>query len=918
MKYLITIIVSLFTIHINAQNTITGTVLDSLQNPLVGATVILLEEADSTMAGFGITGGKGQYRVEDVVDGNYLLQVTYIGYRSHSQSIQVNDNESINSITLANADETLATAVVNGERIPMLIKQDTIVYNADAFGSSPSDVVEDLLKKLPGVEVARDGSIKAHGKQVQNVMVDGKEFFGSDPTIATKNLPADAIDKVEVFDKKSEAAEFTGIDDGNEEKTINLTLKEDKKNGYFGNAEGGLGTSKRFKSKANVNRFSPNLQLAAIGMANNVNQQGFSPNEYINFMGGIGAFMSNGGSFNLGGDGLPITRGLSDGFSETYAGGLNFNYDFGKKTQLRSSYFYSNLGHVIDKTTTTTHYLPDNNYDTEHITAQNNQTTGHRLNLKLEHKIDSTKRMTIKSNIGYNTGNTNDISTQKTFDVNGDLENIGDNSFNSNRSQLNLDNRLIYRQKFKKVGRSFVVNLNSKIGNTDETALLNALNQFYAKGGLLTSSTLTNQDQINTQNQNDYSAKVTYTEPLSKGQYLDFSFTNQNNNTDTNKDFFDLLNGTRTLNQTLSDLFARDYNYSRGGLKYKRNTKQSKLTLGLDYMNAQLTGLSQMSEVPSNSNFAKLLPSLRYDFDFPGTRNLNFAYSTALREPSLREMQPILNNADPLNIYIGNPNLDAAYEHDAGLSFMSFDQFSGINIFGRVQGTYTTNMISYSRSIDSLFRQVIKPINVDKDYRFFSYLNFGAPIKPIKAQLNLSIQTLYNQGYFMLNDEENQTNRWNTTYEWSIENKKKEMLDLAIGSSLIHSTTNYLSNETLNQNYLNQSYFIDLDLKLGKEKNWNFGSSFDYTVYSKEVFGNQAPVALWSAFVSRYVLDKRLEIKLAGFDLLNQNIGVNRVANFNYLEESATSSLGRFFMLSVGYKMKGFGKKDGVSVEFGR
>ena len=249
----------------------------------------------------------------------------------------------LGQIEMIPSAEVLSEVEVTADHVALEIRKDTISYNADAFQTQPNAAVEDLLKKLPGLEVDQEGNVKAQGEDVQNVLVDGKEFFGTDPKIATKNLPADAIDKVEVYDRKSEMAEFSGVDDGEREKTINLRLREDKKKGVFGNLEAGYGTDERYKAKASLNRFSKNSQLSFLGLANNVNEQGFSVNEFLNFSGGMSRMMqSGGGRIRLGGDNsVPISQGLSDGLAKTLAGGVNYNLEFADKFDLRSSYFYN-------------------------------------------------------------------------------------------------------------------------------------------------------------------------------------------------------------------------------------------------------------------------------------------------------------------------------------------------------------------------------------------------------------------------------------------------------------------------------------------------------------------------------------------------------------------------------------------------
>jgi len=302
-----------------SQHILQGTILDESETPLIGATVVLLEPVDSSMVSFAISDNDGIFTLEDVESGSYVLQVSFVSYSSLYAEIVVKGEKKIKlgSYNLVPISEVLQEVTVKAEHIPMGVIGDTISYNAAAFKTKPGATVEDLLKKLPGVEVSRDGSIKAMGEDVENVLVDGKEFFGDDPKIATKNLEAEAVDKVQVFDKKSEIAEFTGVDDGEEEKTINLKLKEEYKKGGFGSANLAGGPASIYDAKLNYNRFSPKMQAAVILSGNNINKQPFSFNEYIGFMGGLGNAVSNfSANMNFsefGGGGAP--QGITDNIS---------------------------------------------------------------------------------------------------------------------------------------------------------------------------------------------------------------------------------------------------------------------------------------------------------------------------------------------------------------------------------------------------------------------------------------------------------------------------------------------------------------------------------------------------------------------------------------------------------------------------
>ncbi|MCP3931430.1 MAG: TonB-dependent receptor [Bacteroidetes bacterium] len=898
---------------------IIGTVLDTTESALTGATVLLLQAEDSVLTSFAITDQKGEFLIKKVHKGDYLLQISYLGYQNYFESLPVlpeNGDVNMGVIHLQPQTALLDAVIVEAEHTPMMIKKDTIEYNAVAFKTIPNAPVEDLLKKLPGVEVGRDGSIRAQGQNVGQVLVDGKEFFGKDPTIATKNLPADAVDKVQVFDKKTEMEEFSGIDDGRREQTINLKLKEDKKKGYFGNVTGGYGDMGRYEGKANINRFSKKMQLSGIGMLNNTNQQGFSINDYINLMGGIQNMMSGGGgamkiSLNTADMGLPINNGLSNGFVTSAAGGLNLNYDLGKNTELSTSYFYSGIQNDIEREVFRQSLLGEERFSAEEEGTQYSKNNNHRLNFKLNHKIDSFQNITLRSNIGMNDGLSENSTGSSTFNTENVLENSNQRDYNSEGDNLNFDANLTYRRKFNKRGRTFSANVNFGKQANDRYGNLYSENAFYSSGSFL--SDTIRQRQAFENRQMDYGARFSFSEPLGKRKYLEFNYSRQNYSNELVKDFFDIFTYPVSgdyLNHELSQHYNRDYIYDRGGLNFKLNRKKFNLTTGLSVQNSQLDGEIFSKELTINKSYTHFLPSFNGNYDFAPTRNLSFYYRTFVQEPSLEQLQPIVDNSDPLNVYIGNPELRPEYHHNMNLHFMSFDQFTFTNIFGSLDANYTTNKITNATTIDSLFRQSIQPINVDKDFRLSGFLSFGTPLKFIKSKINITTNLMYNRGILYVNNLENNADRYITSIDVNLENrKKKDIIDVIAGVKLARNSTHYSISDEQDQRFLSQLYYADITLNLGKT--WTIGSTFDYTIYKGETFGNPQEVAIWNASLSRYILkDRRGQLKLSAVDLLNQNIGINRSSNLNYIQDERIRSLGRYFLLSFTYSLSGFGEEE--------
>jgi hypothetical protein len=912
-----------------AQFTLSGSVVDSSRQALANATLALLQASDSVLLSFALSDAEGKFTLKRVAAGEYLLQVSYLGFQTNTQRVEVRGDLKLPPIEMRSKAVSMEEVKIEGERTPIFIKKDTIEYNADAFRTQPGDNVEQLLKRLPGVEVDKDGNVKAMGEDVQKVLVDGKEFFGNDPKMATKNLPAEVVDRVQVFDQKSDLAEFTGVDDGQRQKTINLNLKEDKKKGAFGNVMGGYGQTNweqglsnpehLYTSKLNVNRFTAKSQLSVIGMLNNVNQQGFSINEYINFMGGMQSLMSGGGGgirlrLNAGAAGIPLNTGgtLNNGFVETGAGGLNFNADLGKKTELSTSYFFNHIANTLDQQTTREQFLNQDLFRTEEQSEQLTDNQNHRLNLRLRHEIDSMSNLLFRANASYNQSELLQLSESATRDLEGVTENASLRDNSSVGNNLNATGSLSYRRRFQKKGRSLVATLDGSFQENEQSASLFSINSFRPDAPRSFADTI-EQEHGQTNDQLNWGGKLSYTEPLGNRKYLQFNLEHKYFQNDWNREVYDLQpqqEPKRVLNTQLSNAYDRRYQYERGGMSLLVNGKKSSLTASMDLQRSLLDGELITLDTSIRQSFVNILPRLRYRYDFATTRNLSVDYRTNVQEPSLEQLSPIIDNTDPLNVYIGNPELRPEYNHNLNLRFMSFSQFSFTNFFAVLRARYTSNRITNAKWVDSLFRQITQPVNVDNDLNLSLFSNFGTPLRFIKSTLRLQANSNYSRSILFVNNIENRVNRLSGTFGISLENRKKDKVDAIIGAKFSPTQTRYSVSVEQNQDFVNQNYYADLTLNLGK--NWMIKTSFDYTLYGGEVFGEDQSIALWEASITRYLLkNRRGQLTLTGFDLLNQNQGINRSSTFNYVEETQVRTLSRYVLLSFTYNLSKFGAQQG-------
>lgn len=891
--------------------TIEGSVIDSNKVALEFTSVVLLQSQDSILVGFSITNKDGLFRIDGIEAGSYLLNASFLGYKDYYKTVDIKGEEStikIDMVQLEAASALLDEVTINATHIPIQIKNDTVEYNADAFKTQAGDNVEELLKKLPGIEVEKDGTIKAHGEEVEKIMVEGKEFFSGDPTIATKNLPADIVDKIQVFDKDSEMAEFTGIDDGEQQKTINIGLKEGKKAGYFGAATVGYGSDERYDSKFNINRFGKKLQISGVGMINNVNKQGFSFNEYVGFMGGLSNLMRSGGRNNS--SGLNISQGLGDGFVDTGALGFNINYDFGKKTDWNNSYFLNQIKNKLESSLQRINLLGNSGFDTDQNSLTENQNLSHALNGRFKHEIDSTQNFTITYRLGYNDGESNIISDTKNLSEAGTRisGSATDNSSNANR--LNFNTTLTYRKRLKKQGRFLTGDFRFGNTNNDQEAYLQSVNIFNRMGMVEEANLL--QEQFQNNDQSSYRIKIAYTEPLKNRQYLQFDYTRNNNNNDFLKEFFDLQPDQipdQILNEQLSNNYKRDYRYDRFGTNYKLSRDQFSLTLGSGFQLSNLIGQLFSTETSIDQSYFYVLPSMNVRYQMSGIKSLDIRYSTNVREPSLEQLQPIVDNSDPLNIYIGNPDLNPEYQHSLRVRFNTYSQFSDISFFTFFNVGYTKDKITNKKEIGEFFVQSTTPINVDRSITASHYVSYSVPIKFLKHKIQISNNLSYANNILFVNDLENKVNRWNNSITLSLNNTRKNIVDIDYGVTLNTNSVRYSVDDQLNTNYLNSTIFVDLDLELPNE--YEFRTNFETVQYSTENFGGNERISLLNFSLSKVFLkSKKAKFGIKAVDLLNQNKNINRSSNTNYIQEEQVISLGRYFLLDFTYSFSGFGSQN--------
>ncbi|MBL4709672.1 MAG: TonB-dependent receptor, partial [Flavobacteriales bacterium] len=865
-----------------------GQVLNTSNESLAFSTVVVLQVKDSSMYAFGMTNEDGLFKIELSEKGDYLLQYSYVGYTSFYKALQTDwasKKIEIPTTRLQKSTTLLKEVNVETERVPMGIKGDTIVYDAKAFKTRDGATVEDLLKKLPGIQIAKDGSIKAQGKEVNKVLVDGKEFFGNDPKIATKNLEAEAIDKVELFDKKSEVAEFTGVDDGQEERTINLKLKEDYKKGAFGRLTAAVGTQNTHKGKINYNLFNTQSQLSIIGNSNNVNEQAFSLQDYMDFMGGIGNISNiNSGVLS---SGFQSDQGINTGNSI----GSNLNHSFNEKLSLNANYFYLRNNRNLQQGITSENFSEQSRYESIQSNKENKINQNHRINTKLKWKINPFTAFSFYNNLRgldlliksqsdtyYSSiNNPSTLTTSKLSKI---------------EQQFSGDSKLLFKKKFQKKGRNWISSFRYEQAFATQTNDLS--NNSFGQG-------LIQFQDFNTKVNNQRFAS-TYTEPIAKKWYGSIAYEYNRDWANPIRDFYDIVEEKEILNTQLSGDFSRLVRSHTSSMSIRRNSKKLKLSGALGSENIQLNtvGLSKA--------FHYILPSASLQWKLKNAKNIDASYNTNINIPSLAQLISIPNNIDPNRNYIGNSNLNPEYVHRLSVRFNFFDNFNFSSVFLTLIAQKIENKIVEQTQVNPDLTISASPVNTNLYESISSFVSVSQPIKQLRIVSQLRGSSMWSRYNAWLNGEATQISEQNYSANFSIERKKKEKWDYRIGLDLSWTKREYAINRDFDQNFANYSWYIDLDWE--PREDLLFTVSYTMKRYNDVFFSAERQLHFIDASVRKAFKNNKWAIKLSANDILNQTIGISRSGTDNSLSEERFNTRAQYFMLEVSCKLGNRKKKE--------
>jgi len=877
------------------KGTVKGVILSAeTGKPLENATVSLLLQQDSTTVGYKVSAKNGSFSFAGINYGDYFLAITYIGHSVKEYPFSLSRPELVlDSIHLLPESATLDEVVVSFKKPPIVVKEDTLEFNADSYKVKPESLAEDLLKKLPGIEVDRDGNITAQGQEVTKVYVDGKPFFGGDFKMATQNLPADIIDKIQLIDQKSDKARFTKVDDGQREKIINITIKKNKKVGYFGRASAGAGTDDRYNARMNLNRFKNSRQMSVFGSANNVN-----------------ASDKNGG----GGGGKD-----KDGLNTTQRLGFNYRNSFKNKLDLSSSIAWNNNNSLNIKDLARQDLRADTNtgYNEQSRAKRSNQRFN--WNADLEYKPDSMTEIRGRINATYSMGENSQQSTfQRLKDFYGQLSE-GRRINSSESNNLNFSGDFNYMRRFKKAGRSITFGLSANTSDNGSDSYLDYENLGVTENYTPFSDIRKQYTEKNSRN-NNARFSFSYTEPILEKYLLDFSYGYAFNKANDDTRTFDWLNGEYTdVNDSLTNFFRNNSHTQDAALKFVGTGKNYTYNFGARMQDITRENFNVSKDILAKQSFTNVVPSAGISFFNKKGRNANIFYNGDIKQPTLQQLQPVPEASNPMYQFLGNPDLVNEYSHNFSYKYEEFISSKEISISANGRLTTVENKIINYSDWDSTGKQFARPINIDGTWNTGLWANTSFPI--IRKVLRVSFNTggSYNKGkafvrqplYDGLGKKVGDTSMLNTstgiTYNFGggLNLDVNDILSFSYRGRMNKNNVRYSDEENMNTNFSSYTHSFDLDLdvpggitmKTGFDVRTNKGGTATY---------NQS-VYFWNAELSKHFLKRRLFVSLQGYDLLNQNQNVNRSVTANAIVDEISNALNRYFMLSVSYRLNKFG-----------
>jgi len=912
----------------NAQNTvkIKGKVLDkTTQLPLESATVYLSSVIDSTVIDYTITDKNGGFLINTKkITKPVFLKISYIGYKNFiEEQKSITEDKDFGILRMAENDNTLNEVVVKSEAPPIRIKNDTLEFNASSFKVRPDSNVETLLKQLPGVDIDPDGKITVNGKEVKQVLVNGKPFFDANGKIALQNLPSDIINKVQITDLKTKQEEIAGKKATSNDASINLTIDDDKNKGVFGKFMGGIGSDKRYESNLMFNYFKDKRKISILGSSNNINSIGFSMNEIFDSMGGgrnSSIYTSDDGSFGING----MRFGGGKGITHSNLLGINYSDEFFKGFDFSGSYFYTGADSKNNNRTKEEMLLPDGNFTTESVARTKEDKFAHNFNGDIEYKIDSTATLYLSPKMVKSNSKFANAQSQFSYDANNQkLNESTSNTFNEQDNNT-FSNSVYFNKNLKKKGRRIAAdfdnsNSRSEVSNTNKsnTVFYNDVDE----DGIPDSTREDNRNQKRLErNLNDrYFLSFEYQEPIMDSLNFHIGAEYINEKTSNDKRTFDAVSGTdnySVLNDSLTNYLTSHVKRvnPKAGINFEKKKFNLYVDLGTSVISFENESLYLGQTVNQKKHYLLPFANANFNYRFSKTQNIWVGYWYNIDFPTTQQILPVTDYSNPLNTITGNPDIDLNTTHGLNINFNNYDYAtkSGYNFWAG--GNYYENQVVESTVYDESRKGNTTYANVSGSYYSWFGGNWSKTIKKEAHtfRFGFGMNGNYNRSKGFTDGQLYDAKslqlspRANFTYEYG------ELLTVNPTYNFAYTDTKY-SNYTISGT-TNVLHRLNLQLTSYWPKHVVFGNDFGYTYNSNIADGFKKDFYLWNSSLGYNFFGDKLLAKVKVYDVLNQNQSATRTISATSIRDEQNDVLQRYVMFSLTYKLEKFaGKKEGGS-----
>lgn len=887
---------------------VTGSVVEQgSDTPIEQATVRLLNVKDSAMVRGVVSARNGSFTLKNVKKGSYLLHITFIGYDPLYQPLQITGKKNpvnVGKLELSDGAIELGEAVVIGKAPEITVRNDTVEYNADSYKVTEGSVLEDLLKKMPGVEVDSEGKITVNGKEVKKVMVDGKEFFSDDPKVASKNLPAKMIDKLQVLDKKSDMAQMTGFDDGEEETVINLTVKPGMKQGWFGNAYGGYGSKDRYEGNAMVNRFVNNDQITFMGGTNNTNNMGFSDLASTMFSG------MGGGGGRRGG------FGAGSGITSSGNAGLNFSKEFKPdKLTLGGNTRYSHSDNDARSKSDRQNILPgdSSSYDNSEAMSRT-KSDNFGVDFRLEWKPDTMTQLIFRPSFSLSHSMNDNFSDATTLDNERDTVNTNKSSNYSESNGYNLNASIDFSRKLNNKGRVFSATLSG--GNSDSYS--DGMNRsdivYFNQTDALKNSIIDQRSRYDNKGFN-YRAYVSWVEPIGHNNFIQATYSISQRKQEALKNVYnqDADGIYNVLDSAYNQSYRNNFISQRASLSFKSQRAKFNYTIGLNldpsYSSSEnFVGDTTLSKI--TRKVVNLSPMAQFNYMFDKRTNLRIMYNGRTSQPSMTQLQPVADISDPTNITIGNPDLNPRYTNNVFIRFQQFTPEKQRAFMIMANGSYIINdIVSYTSYNQETGVKTTTYKNVNGNYSGNVRMMLNTPLKNKKFSINSMTMASFANSNGYINEEKN-TNRNLILSERGGIDFRSSYLDLGVNGNIRYNATSNSLQKENNQNTFNYgaggytTIYLPLNFKIESDVNWSTNSGYGDGFKQNEV--------LWNASASKsFLKNNQGTLRFKIYDILQQRSNISRSVTASYIQDSEYNTLGSYFMVHFIYRFSIF--KGGAS-----